>query len=232
MAVPALSAVPALAGPGFTRPGLPGADADRYAVAAIRLWLLVPLAPMAECAPEARAGHVTYAARRFGLPAAERLSTELSLPEARTATIKPGDLVRAILASATPDRDDRLFPGDPEQFTDDGAGLGYGAAGVLYALAEAGAVPDSEHVDWLRRHATTTRPGLWSGADDAEKPASVLESALPPVTAVWPSARTRRPKQRSARSPAPGPTDSRDAASGSTRSHRPDRHLPHHRTGR
>ncbi|GAA1594055.1 class III lanthionine synthetase LanKC [Actinoplanes couchii] len=166
---------PALAAPGFARPGLAGVDADRWALAAIRLWLLVPLAPMAECAPGTRAGHVAAAARRFGLtrPAADDLRTDLALPDQEPCEITPDLLVRAITASATPERDDRLFPGDPQQFTDGGAGFGHGAAGVLYALHAAGAVPEPEHVDWLRAHAGTGRsvrahgipgrPGLWAG---------------------------------------------------------------------
>ena len=46
----------------------------------------------------------------------------------------------AIHGSATPARDDRLFPGDIEQFAAPSGGLGiaHGAAGVLYALSEAG----------------------------------------------------------------------------------------------
>jgi hypothetical protein len=60
-------------------------------------------------------------------------------------------LVTAIRASATPSRDDRLFPGDIEQFATPAGGLciANGAAGVLYALAEAGADVMPDHVDWL-----------------------------------------------------------------------------------
>ncbi len=58
-----------------------------------------------------------------------------------------------ILASATPDRDDRLFPGDIAQFGDGGGlGLAHGAAGVLYALAQAGAERYEEGERWLLRH--------------------------------------------------------------------------------
>src|SRR6202034_4448223 len=48
------------------------------------------------------------------------------------------DLVTAIRASATPQRQDRLFPGDIDQFRVAAGGLGiaYGAAGVLYTLDE------------------------------------------------------------------------------------------------
>ncbi|WP_143229431.1 hypothetical protein [Actinophytocola xanthii] len=54
-----------------------------------------------------------------------------------------------ILASATPTRTDRLFPGDIAQFTHTGVGLAYGAAGVLHALAAAGFARFPECEDWL-----------------------------------------------------------------------------------
>lgn len=71
--------------------------------------------------------------------------------------------------SATPERDDRLYPGDIQQFLLPGGGtsLAYGAAGVLYALAAAGLPPaPDEHVDWLVEHTrdiTRPRPGLFDG---------------------------------------------------------------------
>ena len=75
-------------------------------------------------------------------------------------------LAAAITASATPDRADRLFPGDPAQFTHDGLGLAYGAAGVLYALHAAGAPVDPCHVDWLLEAVgrERPRPGLFIGS--------------------------------------------------------------------
>ncbi|GGZ32170.1 serine/threonine protein kinase [Streptomyces inusitatus] len=59
----------------------------------------------------------------------------------------------AILASATPDRDDRLFPGDIAQFRSGGLNLAHGAAGVLYALDVTGAGRFPEHEEWLANHA-------------------------------------------------------------------------------
>jgi serine/threonine protein kinase len=68
-------------------------------------------------------------------------------------------LRRAILASATPERDDRLFPGDVRQFRPGGGlNIAHGAAGVLYALAEAGAETSPEHADWLRKRALNPDP--------------------------------------------------------------------------
>jgi hypothetical protein len=77
-------------------------------------------------------------------------------------------LTTAILASATPDRDDRLFPGDIAQFQPGGAvNVAYGVAGVLYALDATGAGRFPEHEDWLRRHtlavADRATPGFYDG---------------------------------------------------------------------
>lgn len=71
--------------------------------------------------------------------------------------VEPGDwpysrdsMVKALLASATPEREDRLFPGDVAQFSDGGGlGLAHGAAGVLYALAATGAERYDEGERWL-----------------------------------------------------------------------------------
>jgi hypothetical protein len=72
---------------------------------------------------------------------------------------------RGILASATPDRDDRLFPGDPMQFIAGGLNLAHGAAGVLYALAATGCGSFPTHEDWLVDRAlhlsSTPRFGLY-----------------------------------------------------------------------
>ncbi|KXK58837.1 hypothetical protein AWW66_27570 [Micromonospora rosaria] len=76
-------------------------------------------------------------------------------------------LAAAILASATPGRDDRLFPGDIEQFRSGGLNLAHGAAGVLHALALSGAGRWPEHEQWLVRRATSppsgTRCGFYDG---------------------------------------------------------------------
>lgn len=75
-------------------------------------------------------------------------------------------IAAAIAASATPDRTDRLFPGDPAQFTHDALGLAYGAAGVLYALHVSGAVIDPCHTRWLLDAVARerARPGLFIGS--------------------------------------------------------------------
>ena len=76
-------------------------------------------------------------------------------------------MCRAILASATPEREDRLFPGDVAQFQPGGSvNFAYGAAGVLYALDAAGAPRLPEYEDWLRRHALAPDPGTGIGFYD------------------------------------------------------------------
>jgi hypothetical protein len=77
-------------------------------------------------------------------------------------------LVRAIRASATPSREDRLFPGDIEQFAAPSGGLclANGAAGVLYALSEAGAECPPEHAEWLIARAADPVPGARLGLYD------------------------------------------------------------------
>jgi hypothetical protein len=68
---------------------------------------------------------------------------------------------RAILASATPGRPDRLFPGDIAQFQPGGAiSIAHGAAGVLLALAETGGGRYPEYEDWLRDKSLEPGSGL------------------------------------------------------------------------
>ena len=77
-------------------------------------------------------------------------------------------MVGAIRASATPDRADRLFPGDIDQFRFPGGGLGlaHGAAGVLYALSEAVGVRVPEYEEWLVTRAAEPPQGMPLGLYD------------------------------------------------------------------
>ncbi|MFF2775208.1 class III lanthionine synthetase LanKC [Streptomyces sp. NPDC058052] len=76
-------------------------------------------------------------------------------------------LAEGILASATPDRDDRLFPGDIAQFSTGGLNLAHGAAGVLYALDVTGAGRSPAHEEWLLERALRqeqrSRIGFYDG---------------------------------------------------------------------
>ncbi|WP_331770669.1 class III lanthionine synthetase LanKC (plasmid) [Embleya sp. NBC_00888] len=88
--------------------------------------------------------------------------TPANWPESRDS------MARAIRASATPDREDRCFPGDIAQFAIPGGGacFGHGAAGVLYALAETGAAACPEGEEWLLRTAKNPRSGTPIGFYD------------------------------------------------------------------
>ncbi|QHF97875.1 hypothetical protein DEH18_33075 [Streptomyces sp. NHF165] len=91
-----------------------------------------------------------------------------TVPERDTWPALRDALAQGIRAAATPQRLDRLFPGDAEQFlrTGGGTGFAHGAAGVLWALARTGARVEPEWTDWLveRAHAQQDpRPGFAHG---------------------------------------------------------------------
>ncbi|MEV4051497.1 class III lanthionine synthetase LanKC [Amycolatopsis sp. NPDC049688] len=187
---------PAPGAPGFCAPeDRAGFEIDEHAVAALRLWLFLPLFPLTKLAP-AKLGRVAgFVERRFALPEGYADGAVAVLaPRHGVADPAPvhaeldhdhdkpdwalvrKQIVEAILASATPTRHDRLFPGDVEQFEVGGACFGVGAAGVLHALDVVGAGRFSEHERWLidsvRRH-PPTRPGFYDGSSGI---AYVLES--------------------------------------------------------
>ncbi|MEE6259704.1 class III lanthionine synthetase LanKC [Plantactinospora sonchi] len=188
---------PALRNQGFAAPrDRTGPAVDRYALACLRLALFLPLTPLVRLAPAKAAHFADIIAAQFPVPRdfLDRAVEEIrggeatdtddggDQPVGRTvpvpgaeafasgATGWPGirdRLAGAILASATPGRDDRLFPGDIDQFRTGGLNLGYGAAGVLHALLLAGAEPPEEHTQWLVKQALSpasgTRCGFWDG---------------------------------------------------------------------
>jgi hypothetical protein len=166
-----------------------GIAVDHYALACLRLALFMPLTSLfaldrsrAAAVAEAIASEFPMAPKDF-LDAAVReiVGQEASVrTSAKTtdmdiaADVGRWPRLRAALAngiahSATPERTDRLFPGDIRQFTHPagGIGLAHGAAGVLYALHATGAPIDPWHEDWLLRAAASpgpdARPGLYDG---------------------------------------------------------------------
>ncbi|MEU6238710.1 class III lanthionine synthetase LanKC [Kitasatospora sp. NPDC047058] len=183
---------PALGAAGFTAPlGYTGTDIDRYGLAAIRLWLFYPLAQLTALDP-GKAGQLADALeRRFPVPPgyADDIRRYLGATPSDGRTPRPeldrgraatralleapvadwpairDSLAAGIAAMATPDRTDRLFPGDVAQFTQGGLGLAHGAAGVLYALHATGAAVDPGHVRWLADAARgrTLPAGLYHG---------------------------------------------------------------------
>lgn len=156
-----------VAHPGFVAPpDRRGYDVDRYALACLRLALFLPVTTLLVL-DRAKAAHLAEViAGQFPVPqafldeAVAEITRDLPSTAARGARYLPADLAdwpaardsmaEAILASATPDREDRLFPGDISQFSDGGGlGIAHGAAGVLYAFAETGLPRHEEGERWL-----------------------------------------------------------------------------------
>ncbi|MEA2151312.1 MAG: putative SapB synthase [Solirubrobacteraceae bacterium] len=179
---------PALGAAGFIAPaGRTGLAVDRYALACLRFCMFMPLTPLFTLdpgkAPQLAAKIAdTFPVPREFLEEAARIVVGDEAPgePRRNGRRQPSidadgagwerardSMARAILASATPDRDDRLFPGDIQQFRTGGLNIAHGAAGVLYALAQTGAGRHAEHEEWLVRRALEpqpeTRMGLYDG---------------------------------------------------------------------
>ncbi|WP_051467486.1 class III lanthionine synthetase LanKC [Actinomadura oligospora] len=187
VAVPAeAQARTTLANPAFLAPrDRRGVDVDRYALACMRYYLFAPQTTITLLMHPRKARQLAgLIAETFPVPHADfddavavllgpdpdpepspldtlPLPGKAPWPDVRDA------MHRAILASATPDREDRLYPGDPAQFRDGGAvNIAHGAAGVLYALAETGADVPPEHVDWLVERALNPEVGMPLGLYD------------------------------------------------------------------
>jgi hypothetical protein len=178
---------PTLGAIGFVAPlDRTGFDIDLYALACLQFALFLPLARIMGL-DRAKVAHLAaIVAENFPVP-------QVWLDHAvETITAKPGHPVpyhqwrlepdadgwqgvrswvsAGIVASATPERHDRLFPGDIRQFDGTGTGglnIAHGAAGVLYALAVTGAGAPPAYEEWLIRGAhgvgPTARLGFYDG---------------------------------------------------------------------
>lgn len=193
-----------VANPAFVAPGdRRGVDIDRYALACLRLALLLPLTTLFAIDRGKVTRLVQDMTRIFpvteeelrpamteilrGIEPSDRTGTAGPPPHqpGTTATPRPMDtpsriptpgewpqsresMARAILASCTPDREDRCFPGDIAQFASPAGGqsFGYGAAGILHALHETGAPPCPEAVEWLLARVKEPAPGTPIGFYD------------------------------------------------------------------
>ncbi|WP_018681788.1 class III lanthionine synthetase LanKC [Actinokineospora enzanensis] len=179
---------PTIGAPGFVAAhALAGPERDRYALNCLRLAIFLPLTPMLDLAPDKVDELVDAVAELFPVPAdliaeirtglrrpADRRTTPC--PRPRTAELFAGDsadardaVAESILASATPHRLDRLYPGDPAGLRDGGYNLAHGAAGVLYALHTTGQPVPEDHVDWLAAavHRAEPQAGLYNGMHGA-----------------------------------------------------------------
>jgi hypothetical protein len=187
---------PTLGNPGFLAPrDRAGFAIDRYSLACVKLAMFMPLTTLFAL-DLGKAAHIGDVIAEYFPVQPEFLDEavrEITGTQAHTDSAPPHPvvgpdpavtritadpagwdrarqgLVQAIRASATPSRDDRLFPGDIEQFATPSGGLclANGAAGVLYALSEAGADGLPEHAEWLIAHTAEpvagARLGLYDG---------------------------------------------------------------------
>ncbi|WP_157248124.1 class III lanthionine synthetase LanKC [Nonomuraea typhae] len=167
-----------LAAPGFAAPaGLRGRAADQYVMNCLRQWVFLPISPLQDRDRVKLAALTGVITEHFPLPQGfgPRMVRQFGLTagtdQKAALFAEPGweplrdSIAAGILASATPERRDRLYPGDPRQFVTGGHTVAHGAAGVLWALRTAGVPAPEEHLDWL---VTTTRqaeprPGLLDG---------------------------------------------------------------------
>lgn len=172
----------ALAHPAFVAPSdRRGVEVDRYTLACLVLGLFAPQATIT--LPLHRAGVHRLAdliTETFPVPVEliDDAVRTIAGPEPAPPVLTPlpgvapwpetcRALHTAILNSATPERDDRLFPGDVAQFEPGGGlNLAHGAAGVLLTLAETGVEPAAEHVTWLAERATKPISGGGLGLYD------------------------------------------------------------------
>ncbi|WP_297555730.1 class III lanthionine synthetase LanKC [uncultured Actinomyces sp.] len=164
-----------MAAPGFGAPdGVSGFDVDWYTFGELCLSVFVPLTQLVSWhkGPDRL---LAYATDVFKLPRefADRVSGFLASPSrsleavekkgvgSTTTTLSVESLedldrwdidriIEAIEWSSTPDRDDRLFPGDITQFAEPGGGMSFvsGAAGVLWGLKRLGRV-NQEYTEWF-----------------------------------------------------------------------------------
>lgn len=180
---------PSLGAPGFAPPqGVTDVDVDHYGLACLALWLFMPFAPVLRSRdPSKTELFLSELRRRFGATETlvagigrglrhERATVDSGCRTDRDVLADPraedwprlrASIVEGILASATLDRDDRLFPGDVEQFRSGGGlSLEYGAAGVLLCLDAVGVPVEPAHVEWLVRAVKRwdePLPGFYNG---------------------------------------------------------------------
>jgi serine/threonine protein kinase len=178
MAAPVEDATAVVIGaPGFTPPpDRVSIAADLWSLASVELFLFLPLAPLLSLDPQKLDELVRSAADMFALPSslAERILARLGAPAPAFPSIEmahrggPDEVItewetttedglfrlqvalgRAIESSADFSRADRAYPGDPQQFRDNGFGLAYGASGVIHALDATQLDLDPQAITWL-----------------------------------------------------------------------------------
>lgn len=187
----------ALGAVGFQPPAdLPADRVDDYVRSAVRLMVLMPIVPLTGLEPTKATALVDVAASELPVPPSTVKELRIGL-QTTDDGVQPEDpggamfltdpldwpairesLVVGILRSASPNRDDRLFPGDPLQFTYGGATLAYAAAGVLLALVRATGAAPPELVEWLLRASQSDSGCRGSGLYDGPHGAALALDAV------------------------------------------------------
>jgi tRNA A-37 threonylcarbamoyl transferase component Bud32 len=179
---------PGLGNQGFAAPGgTTGFAIDNYALACLRLAMFLPMTNILWLSRSKARHFATIIKEHFPLVPDEYLAKAIGVVAPASVPLVPEDefdfepgswprlrakLCRSIVDTATPHRDDRLFPGDIRQFsTGGGISLAFGAAGVLYSLAVTGAGRFPEFDRWLLDRSLSPRggtpPGLYDGLHGA-----------------------------------------------------------------
>ncbi|PYF98933.1 Protein kinase domain-containing protein [Georgenia satyanarayanai] len=173
---------PRIGAPGFRAPAtVRGTAVDRYALACTRLSVFLPMTVVLPW-QEGKAEQLIDAVRaRFPVPSSFVASVRSDLAAAAGSAAHPGETVTldghddaearvlaGVLGPVTPEREDRLFPGDIGQFTvgSGGTTFAHGATGVLWGLQQLGVEVPEEHVQWLFDGLDRTRglgPGFATG---------------------------------------------------------------------
>ncbi|GAA3217543.1 class III lanthionine synthetase LanKC [Nonomuraea helvata] len=181
-----------MAAPGFVAPpSYRGTAIDRYCLACLKIAFFLPMTPLLPWGTDKGDRLLKAITDHFPLPDgfAEQVRADLG-PDAHWAPLVgltaapqplswpeagPGawpelraGLAGGILAAATPERADRLYPGDISQFLGPygGVNFAHGAAGVLWALRQADAEVPEEHLRWFADHARALKeapPGFYDG---------------------------------------------------------------------
>ncbi|REE98909.1 class III lanthionine synthetase LanKC [Thermomonospora umbrina] len=181
-----------LANPAFQAPAnRRGVEVDRYSLACLRLALFVPMTTLFTQDRRKAWQLADVIAEHFPVPqefldeAVAEITTGLRRWAPATLGLEDADwtaartgLGNAIRSSATPDRPDRLFPGDIAQFAGASLGLAHGAAGVLYALHATNAERNPGFEAWLAQAVAHPPQGTGLGLYDGLLGAAFMLATL------------------------------------------------------
>ncbi|MFD4957874.1 class III lanthionine synthetase LanKC [Microbacterium sp. NPDC058389] len=162
--------------PGFVAvDGRRGVALDRYAVGCIKLFMFLPLTPLLPLHPTKAKQLISWAQSRFDLPDrwASEVEADINVTDSDAAVAAPiavpthiAQLGSQLIADATPEREDRLWPNDPASLSEPAYAIAHGALGPLVALREAGIEIPVPLMNWVERAFQTSKddkPGLLNG---------------------------------------------------------------------